>query len=422
MAAMLAIAGAAIGLGNVWRFPYMMGSYGGSAFLLIYLLFIALFAIPAVVAEWSLGREARGGSITAFSHALGGRWGRLVGYTLVAGICISGSYYIVVIGNIAYASWFSIVHGFSPADMGQFSQGLSDGALSYAFAVGTLGAISFVAYKGVNRGIESVSNFIVPFFFLVMLYLIYSTFQLPGSTEKMLEYLQPQFDRLTWTSVFAALGQAVFSVGLGGTVMLIYGSYLPEDAPLFRSATIAALADTVAALLAALFIFPTMLVFGVNPEAGPTLIFETLPRLFGEMAGGRVLGSFFLLALFLIAFLSGLAAFEVIVGSISDDSGKNGLDRKKCIAIFTVVEAVIMILPSFRPDVIQTMDLIFGSGMLATGCALAIVALTWFLNKQRVFAQFRLGPIRAHVIYYWLKFVLPLVFVIIFVGVIYSNG
>jgi NSS family neurotransmitter:Na+ symporter len=410
------MAGAAIGLGNVWRFPYMMGQYGGTAFLLMYVCFICLFAIPALMGEWSLGRETRGGTISAFSRTLGKRWGRPFGYILIIGMFFSSSYYLVVIANVGFTAFYSIVNGFADHNIVKYESGLYSGVAQYGISLALLAAILWVSWRGLNKGIELVSSLFVPFFFAAIFYLIYSTFQLPGSSERMLEYLQPDFSQITLESVFAALGQAAFSVGLGGTIMVIYGSYLSPQARLLPTAAATAAADTGAAFLASLFIFPTILVFGVAPDAGPKLIFNTLPLLFGEMNGGRFLGSFFLSALFLMAFLSGLAALEVIVGSLSDDVKRNRLTRKRAIFLVGAIEAILMIGPAFKPDLIALLDLIFGSGMLATGSALALIVLTRCLPRDRVVAQLGGEESFAPMIYQWLRWGVPPVFLIIIIG------
>jgi NSS family neurotransmitter:Na+ symporter len=143
--AILTIAGASIGLGNVWRFPYMMGAYGGSAFLLVYLAFTILIAIPALVGEWSLGREAGGGTIRSFTHTLGPRRGRLVGYLLIFGILMANPYYIVIIGNVGYTTYFSIVHGFSAEAFPHFAAGLTDGTTQFSIATAVVLGIILVA-------------------------------------------------------------------------------------------------------------------------------------------------------------------------------------------------------------------------------------------------------------------------------------
>lgn len=419
LAAILTMSGAAIGLGNIWRFPYMMGSYGGSAFFFVYLMFVLFFAIPALAGEWAFGRHAGGGTISAFVKSFGSRWGRVFGYLLTLSMLVSASYYLIVIGNVAYMTWFSIVHGFSEQNNPIFLQNLANGPWQYGVSLLVLLGILLVAHKGLNKGIELVSKLFVPFFFVVIFYLIYVTFRLEGAAEQMAIFLQPDFSKLSMQSIFAALGQAAFSVGLGGTIMVIYGSYLGPQHSLIQGAAFTALADTSAALLAALFIFPTILVFGISPEAGPTLLFETLPVLFMQMEGGRAIGSFFLLALLLVAFLSGLAVMEVVIGSLSDDREFNGLNRNRTIFIFGGVEATIMLLPAMVPDAIATMDLIFGSGMLAFGSALALIGLTWGLKKAIFVAQ--LGDSKvANYLYPWLRWIVPSIFLSIIALSIFS--
>jgi len=414
LAAVLTMTGAAIGLGNVWRFPYMMGSYGGSAFLLVYLLFVLLIAIPALAGEWALGRHARGGTISAFAACYGARGGRVLGYLFVVGMLCSASYYLVVIGNVAFMTGTSIISGFAGENHERFLVGLDHGPTRYLLALVVLAAILWVAYRGLQRGIEQVSKLFVPLFFLVILYLIVQTFRLEGAPEKMLAFLRPDFSQLTMTSVFAALGQAAFSVGLGGTIMVIYGSYLSRESSLWRGAFATAGADTGAAMLAALFIFPTILVYGISPAAGPTLLFESLSQLFAQMDNGRVIGSFFLTALLLVAFLSGLAVLEVVFGSISDDEAVNGLSRNRAIVLFGAVEAVIMLLPGFWPGAVATMDLLFGSGMLALGSALAIIGLTWRLKKPAVIGEFGDTTVTGF-LFVWLKWVVPVVILTILI-------
>lgn len=420
LAAIVVMTGAAIGLGNVWRFPYMMGSYGGSAFFLVYLLFVLLLAIPAICGEWALGRQARGGTISALTLGFGARWGRLAGYTLTIGMLFATSYYLIVIANLGYTAWFSTTQGFGDNTTPAYLQGLSNNLQQYSIGLLVLAAILWTAYKGLNKGIERISKLFVPLFFLTIFYLIITTLRLEGASEKMAEFMHPNFSSLTASSMFAALGQAVFSVGLGGAIMVVYGSYLQPGASLLGSACATAFADTGAALLASLFIFPTILVFGIAPEAGPTLLFETLPRLFAQMEGGRVIGSFFLLALFPMAVLSGLAGLEVVIASMNDDIEFNGLERKRCIIIFGTAEALIMLIPAFVPNAIGTMDLIFGSAMLALGCALALIALGWGLDKTAVLQQLGGGAV-ARGILWWLRWVVPLVFFAILLAPLVSG-
>lgn len=414
--------GVAVGLGNVWRFPYMMGEYGGSAFLVIYLVFVGLVAIPALTAEWALGRETRKGPIGALASVWGTRWGKIIGGTIVFTMVVSTSYYLVVIGNIAFAAAFSIVEGFSDDTLDDFGVLFGNGWLQYAFALGVLSAAMYVLHRGINRGIEAVSRLFVPAFTLVILYLVVNALFLPGALEKFAAFLKPDFSVLRAEHIFAALGQAFFSLGLAGTIMVIYGSYMKAEENIPRLAAFTALGDVGAALLASLFIVPTILVFGLDLSQGPTLVFSTLPNLFSIMPGGRILGSGFLLVLALIAFLSVIGALEAIVGSISEVLDIKS-SRTKVIVTFLFIEGLVMLPSALDPGIVGTLDLIFGSGMQMLGSLIAIVTAAWGLNLARM--KFQLFEGRSagwHGMYIFsIKWIVPGVMLAVLIGYIVSN-
>ena len=418
----LTMIGVAVGLGNVWRFPYMMGEYGGSAFLIVYLLFTVLLAIPAMTAEWTLGRETGKGPIGALSSVLGQTWGRRIGGLLVFTMIVSTSYYLVVIGNIAFTAYFSIFNGFGEETLADLETQFNDGWLQYLFSLGVLSFAMLVLYRGVNSGIEAVSKLFVPFFTLVIIYLVVNALFLPGAPAKFAEFLRPDFSVLHTEHVFAALGQAFFSLGLAGTIMVIYGSYMPPEQNIPKMAVFTALGDVGAAFMASLFIVPTILVFGLDLAQGPTLVFSTLPKLFSVMPGGRVLGSGFLLALCLIAFLSAVGALEAIVGSISEELRFNS-GRSKTIVVILVIEALVMLPSSLDPSIVGTLDLIFGSGMQMLGSAIAIITVTWGIGQVRTKLQI-FGPSASgwHNTYFgWLKWVVPGVMLAVLGGYVISN-
>ena len=418
----LTMVGVAVGLGNVWRFPYMMGEYGGSAFLVVYLVFVALVALPALTAEWTLGRETRQGPIGALATIWGTRWGKVIGGTLVFTMIVSTSYYIVVIGNIAFAASFSILEGFSDDTLDDFNILFGDGWLQYAFAMFVLSAGMYVLHRGINRGIEAVSRMFVPAFTLVIFYLVINALFLPGAIERFAEFLKPDFSVLRAEHVFAALGQAFFSLGLAGTIMVIYGSYMKSDQNIPRLAAFTALGDVGAAFLASLFIVPTILVFGLDLSQGPTLVFSTLPNLFGIMPGGRLLGSAFLMVLALIAFLSAIGALEAIVGSISEILNIRS-SRTKVIFVFLFIEALVMLSSALYPGIVGTLDLIFGSGMQVLGSLIAILTVAWGLGRARAKYQLFADETAGwHDLYFLsLKWVVPGVMLVVLIGYIVSN-
>ena len=299
---------------------------------------------------------------------------------------------------------------------------MSNGWLQYVFALVVLGFAMLVLHLGVNKGIESVSRLFVPFFALVILYLAINALFLPGALAKVADFLKPDFSVLTAEHIFAALGQSFFSVGLAGTIMVIYGSYMPADQNMLKTASFTALGDVGAAILASLFIVPTILVFNLDLSQGPTLVFSTLPKLFSVMAGGRVLGSFFLLALCLIAFLSAIGALEAIVGSISEEM-KLRSSRGIVILIILLIEAAIMLPSSLEPEFIGVLDLIFGSGMQMLGSAIAMTTVAWGLGRLVTKAQIFGSADRPwHDTYFaWLKWILPGVILIVLVNYLISN-
>ena len=414
--------GVSVGLGNVWRFPYMMGKYGGSAFLIVYLFFTLLFAIPAVMAEWALARETRQGPIGAFSAVFGVAWGKIIGYMLLITVLVADSYYLVVVANVFYSAFFSFVKGFGDQNLEAFASGLGNGWLQYAIAIGILIASLYIIYRGLNRGIEAVSKFLVPFFGVVIIYLVINAFLLEGAPRQFAAFLKPDFSVMRSEHIFAALGQAFFSLGLGGTFLLIYGSYLKEDQNIPKLAVLTGLGDTGAALLASLFIIPSILVFGLDMTAGPGLIFSTLPKLFSVMPLGRFLGTIFMLALFFMAFLSNIAALEVLVGGLSDVR-KTAWSRNKIILFIGILEFFLILPSCLNTDLIATLDLIFGSGMQVFGSALAVIGVTWGLGKSKTLKQiFSTVSFRWQNIYFfWLKWVIPTALLFILLSYIFSS-
>jgi NSS family neurotransmitter:Na+ symporter len=383
----------------------MMGQFGGSAFLVIYIAFVFLFAIPALMGEWALGRETRRGPLGALTAALGpgGRW---FGYVLLVTVLVATSYYLVVVANVAYTAAYSLLRGFANSGVPRYHEGLDNGWLQAVIGWAVVGSAMLVLYKGLNRGIERVSKIFVPFFGVVVVYLIVSSLALPNAMTELRAFLRPDFRSLTSTSVFAAMGQAFFSLSLGGTFYLIYGSYLREEEDIRGSAVFTALGDVGAALLAALFIVPTTLIFGLDLETGPRLIFETLPRLFERIPGGRMLGSVFLVALWMVAYLSSLAAFQVLIGALQDSFD---FPLGRAVVSVGIVEILLMTPTALHPEFIGVLDLVFGSGMQVLGSAFALVALAWGLGRATTLEQvFRTQEGWWPGFYYhWIRWVVP---------------
>ena len=409
----MAMLGVAIGLGNFWRFPYMMGIFGGSAFLLVYLAAVVLFALPAMMAEMGLGRHARNGPVGAFVEA-SPRLGRPAGYALWIGVAMAMSYYLTILGWILAFLLMSIAVLVGLIAPTTFSfMALEDSwpaqvLCSSAVAVAT----ALVVARGIRRGIERISRVCVPAFTVLTLALLIRSVTLPGASEGLSYLLTPEWSAMTPQAFLAAVGQAFFSLGLGGTFLVIYGSYLKSEVSIPHRALTTCAGDVVASLLAAFTVMPMVFAFGLSPASGPQLLFEVLPQVFRSMPGGQVLAVVFFAGLGSVAFLSGVAAVEVLVGSLVDGKGI----RRKRGAWWVVAALVVLGIPAtLSIDYIMFSDLFWGSTMQPAGSAVALFAFAWGLDRSVSICQLAKDgkvPAWAGSWYLWVRYVVPLAIVV----------
>lgn len=419
IAAVTAMIGVAVGLGNFWRFPYLVGRFGGAAFVLFYLLLVVAIGIPALMAEWSLGRHTRRGTVGAFERS-GLPFGRSIGWFFFAIVMASSAYYSVAVGWVLCFAAAPLVRialpGFDPGAVLPPETGFN--ARSFLLQAASLALVlacaSLVLVRGLRTGIEAVSRRLVPLLFIVLIILIVRGLTLPGSAEGLHWYLLKfRLSDLSGAVMFAALGQVVFSLGLGGTFMVVYGSYLEPGERLGRSAMATAGADTAAGLLAGLAIFPALFAFGLEPASGPGLIFDTLPRVFAAMPGGVFFSSLFFVALFFAALLSAIAAFEVVVVGLTDNTS---LERRRAVGLVLAVVTMLAVPPMINMTIFVPWDLTFGSGMQTLGALLAVIACAWCLDRSAALRQLATReagsdsdpatPL-AMFLYYWLRYVVP---------------
>ena len=419
---LITMAGLAIGLGNVWRFPYMMGQHGGSAFLLVYAVFMIALAAPALAAEFSLGRATRRGPIAAFEAAFGPRWGRIVGLMALSAAFMATCYYSIVIGNVFFSAWFAGTTGFENATLEDYQAGLGRNGLQYGIAVVVVLLCTVVVSRGLKQGIEAANKVLMPLFGAAALYLVIATLRLPGAMDELVAFLKPDFAAAGPSIWFAAMGQACFSVGLSGTLGVMYGSYLRDRTALVPAAMGTCLMDLGAAFLAALFVVPAVLVFGLDLAAGPGLLFNTLPRLFAEMPGGAFLAPVFLAGWGLVAMLTLVAALDTVSGALADLTGPRW-NRRRWLWTTALVACAVMLPIGLNPESIGILDLVFGSGMFMLGALLAILAVGWGLGAATARAQLGSGlsPGLASFATFWVRFVVPTALTAILVGFLIST-
>lgn len=402
----LATAGLAIGLGNIWRFPYMMGKYGGCVFLLIYVALVIAFGVPGLMVECALGRHTRRGPMGAYA-AVSMPGGRVIGGLLVLTVLMAASYYGIVLAWVLFcATSFAIAGalGSEPASFAAFRESFS-GQMVLVFVTAGLGCLAVAA--GVRRGIQRLSTWGLPIFFGLFVILIVRVLSLDGAMEGLRAFLRPRPADLSGATVLAAMGQAFFSLGLGGTFMVVYGSYMRREDSIPRTAFATAAADLAAALMAGLIVVPAVLALGLDLDTGYSLLFEVMPAVFGQMPAGNLFGAVFFFSVFLVGLLSLIAAYEVLVAAAADSLGWR---RWRSARLILALQLALAVPGLFIGSYIKYSDLIWGTTMQPLGSALAVVALAWCVGRARALQEIaRSGDLAVpRFFFYWIKYVMPL--------------
>ena len=411
---LMTIVGVSIGLGHVWRFPYMVGKFGGAAFVLFYTLVSVVIGVPALMAEFALGRHTRRGPVGAFQLACL-PLGRYVGWFLFFVVTAATGYYSAVIGWVLYytvGQVAKVAHvpfdaaAILPPDHGFV---LRSFLLQLACTAIVLVACAAVLLKGVRKGIEVVSTIVLPAMTIVTLLVMIRSLTLPGAMAGVRWYLlEFRFSDLTANVMAAAIGHAIFALSLGGTFMVVYGSYLHADEPLARPALWTVIGDTGSSLIAGLAVIPAVFAFHLEPASGPGLIFNTLPRVFAAMPAGWLFGSLFFVSLFGAGYLSDIGAVEVLVAGLTDNTR---LTRRRAVWVMSAACFVLAIPPSINNAIFVPWDLTFGSGMQTLGSFLAVVTVGWCLHRGAALKElFGAGerPVPMWV-FNWIRFGIPVI-------------
>lgn len=320
-------AGCAVGLGNVWRFPYITGKYGGAAFVLIYLLFLIILGLPIMVMEFSVGRASQKSAARSF-HILepkGSKW-HFQSYACMAGNYLLMMFYTTVGGWMAAYIFKMLTREFDGLDANGVNQVFSDmlarpGYMTFWMILIVLTSF-FVCSLGLQKGVERITKFMMSCLFFILIILCIRSVTLPGASEGLRFYLIPDFSKMMENGIgeviFAAMGQAFFTLSLGIGAMAIFGSYIGKDRSLTGETLNICVLDTTVAFLAGLIIFPSCFAFGVDPGEGPGLVFVTLPNVFNKMTGGWIFGTLFFVFMTFAAQSTIIAVFENIISFSMD--------------------------------------------------------------------------------------------------------
>ena len=438
-AVIMAMAGSAIGLGNIWRFPFIVGEYGGAAFILIYIVCCFLLSLPILLSESVIGRRTHKNTFGAMGElAPGTKWKWLGLLTIVTPVIIL-SYYSVVGGWSFAFLCKAVALNFRPdnadAVTGMFAKFSSSSWGPLACLLVFLGLTALIIFSGVKKGIEKFSKISMPVLFVLIVIIAVYSISLPGAAEGVKYLVKPDFSKLTADAFSAALGQSFFSLSLGVGTMLIYSSYVKKEENLLVSGTGTAIFDMLFAILAGFAVMPAVFAAGIAPSSGPGLVFETLPYIFAKMgAGGQIISSvvaiLFFLTILVAALTSSISMMEVGVAYLVEEKG---VSRGKATAGLFAVALIIGILCSLSfgalsdvkllgNTVFNFCDKLCSNFLMTIGALMFSIFVGWKMDKASVHDELTNGgTLKGNskvfpVVYFLIKYVAPLAIATIFVS------
>lgn len=423
---LMAMLGGMVGSGNIWRMPYTTGQNGGGAFLLAYIILLFVIAVPGLMAETALGSYTKQGVIGAFKKTYGEGWSEGFGLVVVVVTMALTSYYLPVVGQVLYYVAHSFLLTFFQPGFNSVSfwNSFSGSPLltigSHTIATALVGGILLF---GIRRGIERVVKWMIPLLVATMVVVAVRGLTLPGAAEGLAFALTPDWNYLvrgqTW---IAALGQALFSTGLGWGIALTFGSYLREndDIPL-GAGIFTAVGNTSIGLLAIFAVFPVVFAFGLEPTAGAELTFVSLVSVFPQMTGGPIWAILFFIGFFFAALSTGIVITEIGVSTITEETR---LNRTQTVFAVSAVVWVLGIPSAYSSEFLGTMDFMFGNWGLPLATLLIISTVGWKIGPERIRVIELNRNADIHIGSWWngvIKYVIPVVMVFIMAYYLVTN-
>lgn len=429
--AIAATVGSAVGLGNIWRFPYEAGIHGGGAFLICYLFFVFVIGMPVLIAEFMMGKTTRSNIFGAYGKLSGTRHWRFVGLMGIVASLLILSFYSVVAGwTVEYCivSVFGQLD-FSSSDVGhnQFMN-MTTGIRPLFWTVLFLGFNFLILRSGVVKGIERASNILMPLLFLLLVAFCINSFFLPGFSAGISYLFKPDFSQLSPSVILGALGQAFFSLSLGLGCMMTYASYFKKETTIGKTAMTTAFLDSMVAILAGVIIFPAVFSFGLSPEAGPTLVFEVLPYIFNQLPGGMVWSTLFFLLLFLASLTSTVSMSEI---SISYFCEEMNCSRNKATVISSLIAlgGGVLCALSFGPledfqifgmNFFNLFDYTSSNILLPIGGFVCSLFVGWMVKRRFINQEFQrlgnFGKCLLNLLLFFLRWVCPAAIFLVFLN------
>jgi len=427
-----AAAGSAIGLGNIYRFPCEVGENGGAAFLLMYLAVVIILGVPVMLSELVIGRRSQSNSVGAFKKLAPKTKWPIVGYIGVLCGFLIFAFYSTVSGWTLEYIVKAVTNSFQGKDLATIEQEFTAfhdmGWRNVMWQAAFIFLTGFVVFKGVKNGIEKYAKILMPLLLVILIVLGIRSMTLPGAKEGLAFLFKPDFSKLTGKVLVDALGQGFFSLSLGMGILITYGSYVKKEDNLTSTAFSVVIADTAIAILAGLIIFPAAFSFGVKPEAGMGLVFNTLPMLFNQMHGGYWFCLIFFVLLAIAALTSTISLLEVLVAYLCEE---RHLKRQwatvlACAATMLLGTFASLSLMSDSPfakdgyTLFSMMDFVSSNVLLPLGGVLIVIFMGWYLGKQKFFDEVtNEGTLKSglkHIIFFIIKYLAPVAIAIVFVS------
>jgi len=427
-----AAAGSAIGLGNIWRFPYVVGENGGAAFILLYFGFIIIIGIPVMLSELVIGRRAQRNAYGAFKFLKPNQPWYLIGVMGIAAAFMILAFYSTVAGWTLEYLYLSIINGFSgksPGELHQiFNEFQASGWKPVMWQVIIMTLTAGIIISGVRKGIEKYTKVLMPLLLVLIIIMCIRSLTLPGAMAGLEFLFKPDFSKITAGTILEALGQGFFSLSIGMGTLITYGSYIQKKENLSNTAYAVTVADTMIALLAGIAIFPAVFAFGINPSEGEGLVFITLPNIFQQMAGGYFWSLLFFSLLVIAALTSTISVLEVVVAFLSEELGL-GRRTATVLAAATITVLGILCTMSQGPapyigfagmNLFEIMDFSSANILLPLGGLLIVIFVGWFLGKKNAMDELsNSGTYRARLFYLFLfvvRFLAPVAIAVVFLN------
>ncbi|MFF5907617.1 sodium-dependent transporter [Staphylococcus cohnii] len=424
----LASAGSAIGLGAMWKFPYMAGIYGGGAFLLMFLIFTLLVGLPLLMMEFTVGKMGKTYTTKIYEKVTNKKWLNIIGWNGNLAVFILFGFYSVIGGWIIIYIFNVLLQIFSlnGDKLGHiaFESIISNPWLTITGQGIFILLTMFIVMMGVEKGLEKASKFMMPLLFIFLIIIVVKSLSLDGSFEGLKYILQPRIEDISIEGILFALGQSFFTLSLGTTGMITYASYAPKEMTIKTSAVSIVAMNILVSVLAGLAIFPAISAFGYSPTEGPGLLFKVLPKVFDQMAYGPGFYFIFLILFLFAALTSSISLLELNVSNFT----KNDNSKRKSVSFYISILVFIISIPatlSFGSlshikfaagTIFDNMDFLVSNILMPLGALGTTLVVGQLLDKQALKEHFGKDKLRLFIPWYYLiKFILPIVIILIFV-------